>query len=186
MDEIAAVRAFQGGDMAAFRSLYERHAAHVYRTAYLIVLDRDRAEDIAQETFLALFQQLPRLAPGPLRSWLDRVAANLSLNERRRGRALPFASVPEAMEERLDVGDPALAADLLLEAAEERASLWSVVAALAPRQRAMIVLRYYCDCSLSEIAVTLGCRPGTVRATIHQALGRLRKGLAAWPAMVAE
>ncbi len=39
----------------------------------------------------------------------------------------------------------------------------------------MVVLRYYGDCSLEEIATALGCRPGTVRATLHQALRRLRE-----------
>jgi len=39
----------------------------------------------------------------------------------------------------------------------------------------MVVLRYYADCSLEEIATALGCRPGTVRATLHQALRRLRE-----------
>ncbi len=53
------------------------------------------------------------------------------------------------------------------------ARLRAAVAALAPRQRAMVVLRYYADCTLDEIAATMGCRPGTVRATLHQALKRL-------------
>lgn len=50
----------------------------------------------------------------------------------------------------------------------------AAVAALAPRQRAIVVLRFYGDCSHAEICRALGCRTGTVRATVHQAIRRLR------------
>jgi len=175
VDEAAAIVAYQRGDVHAFDILFELHAAHVYRTSYLIVRDTARAEDVAQETFLILAQRLPGLAPAPLRSWLGRVAANLSLNDRRRAQAVPLETLPPvqyaALERRDAVGGPEAA----LEAAEQRAYLRAAVAALAPRQRAMVVLRYYADCSLEEIATALGCRPGTVRATLHQALRRLRE-----------
>ena len=154
MDEVTAILAYQHGDAEAFRVLFDLHGAHVYRTTYLILHDRERAEDVAQETFLILSQRLPGLIPGPLRSWLGRVAANLSLNDRRWAWELPL--------------------DLLLEAAELRAQLLAAVAALAPRQRAIVVLRFYGDCSHAEICRALGCRTGTVRATVHQAIRRLR------------
>ncbi len=74
MDEAAVILAYQRGDAHAFDILFELHAAHVYRTSYLIVRDTARAEDVAQETFLILAQRLPGLAPAPLRSWLGRGA----------------------------------------------------------------------------------------------------------------
>ena len=174
MDEAAAILAYQHGDAEAFRALFDLHGAHVYRTAYLILRDRERAEDVAQETFLILSQRLPGLIPGPLRSWLGRVAANLSLNDRRRAWELPLELLPPASRERLDLRDAVAAADVLLEAAELRAQLLAAVAALAPRQRAIVVLRFYGDCSHAEIGRALGCRTGTVRATVHQAMRRLR------------
>ncbi len=157
MDEITAIRAYQSGDVRAFDVLFELHATHVYRTSYLIVRDTARADDVAQETFLILAQRLPSLAAAPLRSWLGRVAANLSLNDLRRARMIPLEMLSPAAEEE-----------------EERAQLRTAILALAPRQRAMIVLRYYADCPVAEIAAALGCRPATVRATLHQARRRLR------------
>lgn len=174
MDEAAAIHAYQRGHTEAFAVLFELHAAHVYRTAYLITRDVGRAEDIAQETFLVLAQRLPGLAAGPLRSWLGRVAANLSLNERRRAWALPLEALSSAQQEALELRTALPGADVEALAREERRRVQTAVAALAPRQRAMLVLRYYGDCSMEEIAVALGCRPGTVRATVHQALRRLR------------
>ena len=50
----------------------------------------------------------------------------------------------------------------------------AMLAQLTPRQRQAIVLRYHADLSLGEVAEALGCRVGTVKATLHQALGRLR------------
>jgi len=120
VDEAAAILAYQRGDAHAFDVLFELHAAHVYRTSYLIVRDTARAEDVAQETFLILAQRLPSLAPAPLRSWLGRVAANLSLNDRRRAQAVPLETLPPvqyaALEHRDAVGGPEAA----LEAAEAR------------------------------------------------------------------
>jgi RNA polymerase sigma-70 factor, ECF subfamily len=175
VDEVTAIRAYQHGDPLAFEVLFELHAAHVYRTSYLIVRDAARADDVAQEAFLILAQRLPALAPLPLRSWLGRVAANLSLNDRRRARDVPLDTVPVAQQQALEWRDAVAGPDVVLETAEERARLRAAVAALAPRQRAMVVLRYYAECSIEEIAVALGCRPGTVRATLHQALRRLRE-----------
>ncbi len=181
MDETEAIRAYQQGDSAAFAVLFELHAAHVYRTSHLITRDAGRAEDVAQETFLILAQRLPALAPGSLRSWLGRVAANLSLNERRRAWDLPLDALPPRQREILDARDSVAGPERALEQADEKARLRAAVGALAPRQRAMVVLRYYGDCSLDEIATTLGCRPGTVRATLHQALERLRYADAGTP-----
>lgn len=167
MDEMAAVCAYQQGDSSAFAVLFELHAAYVYRTSYLITRDAARAEDVTQDTFLILAQRLPSLAPGPLRSWLGRVAANLSLNERRRAWEAPLDAVPPAERERLEARTATAGADATLETSEAGAELRAAIAALAPRQRAMVVLRYYGDCSPDEIAAAMGCRPGTVRVPLH-------------------
>ena len=87
---------------------------------------------------------------------------------------LPLDLLPPASRERLDARETVAAADVLLEAAELRAQLLAAVAALAPRQRAIVVLRFYGDCSHAEIGRALGCRTGTVRATVHPAMRRLR------------
>ncbi len=121
MDELSAIAAYQRGDADAFAVLFELHAAHVYRTAYLITRDARWAEDVAQETFMILAQRLPGLAPGPLRSWLGRVAANLSLNSRRRAWELPLESLPAGQRAFLDARDAAPGPESGVAAAEERA-----------------------------------------------------------------
>jgi RNA polymerase sigma factor (sigma-70 family) len=98
------------------------------------------------------------------------VAANLSLNERRRAWDLPLEGLPAQSRATLEARDALAGADTVVEQADKRRRLRDAVATLAPRQRAVVVLRYYGDCSLDEIATALGCRSGTVRATLHQAL----------------
>jgi hypothetical protein len=119
MDELEAIRAYQSGRADAFAVLFELHAAHVYRTSYLITWDVGRAEDVAQETFLILAQRLPGLSPGPLRSWLGRVAANLSLNERRRAWDLPLEGLPPHSRATLEARDALAGADTVVEQVEE-------------------------------------------------------------------
>ena len=175
MDELEAIKAYQSGRADAFAVLFEIHAAHVYRTSYLITRDVGRAEDVAQETFLILAQRLPGLTPGPLRSWLGRVAANLSLNERRRAWDLPLEGLPPHSRATLEARDALAGADTVVEQADERRRLRDAVATLAPRQRAMVVLRYYGDCSLDEIATALGCpRPGAAHGRRFEFPARTR------------
>jgi RNA polymerase sigma factor (sigma-70 family) len=174
VDELAAIHAYQAGQTDAFRTLFALHVAHVYQTAYRIVGDAARAEDVTQETFLILAQRLPDLVPGPLHAWLTHVARNLSHNERRRAAPLRLDTLPLQHQETLQADAATTGPGAEVEAAEMRVWLRLALAALTPRQRAAIVLRYYCGCSLEEIAAALGCRPGTVGAALHQALARLR------------
>jgi RNA polymerase sigma factor (sigma-70 family) len=72
---------------------------------------------------------------------------------------------------------PAAAADATVLASEERANLIRSVDRLPGRQREALVLRFYLDLPDEEIAQIMGIRPGTVRSTIHRALGALGRGL---------
>jgi RNA polymerase sigma factor (sigma-70 family) len=59
--------------------------------------------------------------------------------------------------------------------AAERVTMAAALAALPPRQRAVVVLRYYHDYAIDEVAEVLGCSPGTVKSQAHHALKRLRE-----------
>ena len=135
------------------------------RTAYLITGDREEAVDIAQEALARAYErwrsvsQLDR--PG---AWLQRVAGNLAISWRRRQRYVSRSA--------LDPEDRAqgLAPDSDLE-------LMEALQFLSPAQRAVVVLRYYADQPIAEVARALDKQPGTVRALASQGLARLREFL---------
>jgi RNA polymerase sigma-70 factor (sigma-E family) len=146
------------------------------RTGYLIVWDLGEAEDLVQETLLRVARRWPRVRAmdQPL-AYARRVLVNLALDDaRRRSRRRRELEAGERvpLDARADPGAAAAFAAL-----DERSELMRVLASLPPRQRAVIVLRYFEDLSEAQTAETLGCSVGTVKSTASHGLARLRETL---------
>jgi RNA polymerase sigma-70 factor (sigma-E family) len=144
----------------AFERLCEEEWPIVMRTAYLITGDRSEAEDLAQEALVRAYEHWSTVAAlDKPQAWLQRVVVNLSLSWRRRldvrRRAVPERHAPM---EQMPVDH----------------DLVEAVRALPPAMRAAIVLRYFADQSIEEVASALGRRPGTIRALTAQGVARLR------------
>jgi RNA polymerase sigma-70 factor (ECF subfamily) len=161
------------GEAEAWEQLVLVYQQPVFRLAYLLLGDPDDAADVAQETFLRAYDALDRFDPGrPLRLWLLRITTNLTHNWRRSaGRSL-------AALQRLLRSEP----DLLREpAARQQAErnleadlLWEAVRRLRLADQQVIYLRYFLECSETEMAEVLRTAPGTVKSRLHRALERLR------------
>ena len=150
---------------------FEEHAAQawssMYRYAYLLAGNHADAEDIAQQTLVKAYRSWARVqeSASPA-AYLRRMVTNTFLSGKRpMSRRLEVLT--DAPPERS--GTP--------QGAESRWALWPHVTALPPRQRAVIVLRYYEDLSEQEIAETLGCSRGTVKSSAHHALKALRAAM---------
>jgi RNA polymerase sigma factor (sigma-70 family) len=142
-----------------FQLLLERHSEDVWRLLRAMV-GAQAAEDCFQETFLAALRAYPRLRPdSAARAWLLTIAHNKAIDHLRRARRELTAEV-EA------VGEDPPAAD---------GAIWSSVAALAPRQRAAVALRYIGDLSHREIAAAIGCSEEASRRSLHEGLETLRR-----------
>ena len=141
----------------------------LYRCAYLLAGNHADAEDLAQQTLLQAYRSWARVreADEP-RAYLRRMLTNLYVSQKRpKGRRLEvLTDVP--VEPRHPGGQGGQGGP------EDRMVLWPRVASLPPRQRAVIVLRYYEQLSEREIADVLGCSTGTVKSTAHRALASLR------------
>lgn len=138
----------------------------LYRSAYLLAGNHPDAEDLAQQTLLKAYRSWPRVraADAPY-AYLRTILTNTFLSQRRpKGRRLELLSdePPEPALPSRDRGP------------EDRMLLWPHVRSLPPRQRAVIVLRYYEDLTEREIADVLGCSTGTVKSTAHRGLKALR------------
>jgi RNA polymerase sigma-70 factor (ECF subfamily) len=155
------------GDEAAFETLFVRHYGLVYRVLYGLVGSREEAEDLAQETMLALYTHRPRLqaAGGGLPAWLSRVALNRGYNALRSAqRARQRTDKAASLEPPASQDDPHSAAVR----AEERASVQAAIGKLPPRQGQLLLLRY-AGLSYAEIAAALDIAPGSVGTLLARA-----------------
>ena len=138
------------------------------RTAYLMVGDLHEAEDVLQETLFKVASRWPRVSrmDNPV-AYARRILVNLALHgspKRSRHRAELRATPP--------VETAAQAAHLHI---DDR--LFDALAALPPRQRAALVLRYFLDLSEVEVAAALSCSLGTVKSSVSRGLQRLGQTL---------
>lgn len=145
--------------------LLEAYGRELQAVAYLILRDRAEAEDIVVETLLTAFERGGSIRDErALRAWLIRVATNHALGQRRRStRIVRLEVVPD----RAALGD--LGTD-----SSTRLVLLDGIADLPLQMRAALVLRYYADLSVEEIATTLDKSPNTIKAQLQTALDRLR------------
>ena len=150
------------GDADAFERLFLRHYSQVYRVLYNLLGSREEAEDIAQETFLALLDRPPPANGAALIAWLCRVALNRGYNllrgqRRARQHAERLAEPPE----QIDPHGEALRA-------EERARVRAAIAALPERQGRLLLLRY-AGLSYGEIAAALDVTATSVGTLLARA-----------------
>jgi RNA polymerase sigma factor (sigma-70 family) len=134
----------------------------VRRSLAVALGDPGPAEDMAQEAFARAMTRWPSVSAmeRPI-AWVYVVALNQARRDLRRDER------PAAPLEAIPMPDMAGAVVTTL-------NLETALAALAPRQRAVVVLRYLSDLSVTEVAEAMGCAPGTVKSALHTALARLR------------
>lgn len=147
------------------QELFQLHYLALVRLAMRLVDDQETAEDLVQDVFLGLARR--PMPTGDPHHYLRRAVVNRSRSVlRRRKIARAFLARAES--------------DLVAEAADEasvrgdiRAHMLRAIAALPPRQREAVVLRYYEDLSVTEIAATLHVSPGAVSSALNRALATL-------------
>ncbi|HSF27075.1 MAG TPA: SigE family RNA polymerase sigma factor [Actinomycetes bacterium] len=171
-----------GGRDAEFRAYVVARSHLLLRTAYLVTGDHQLAEDLLQTALTKTYLAWGRIRDREsIDAYVRRVMVTTHVSWwRRKWRAeTPIGEVPDGL---------AAAAAGIDESADavERLAMWALLRGLPPRQRAVVVLRYYEDLSETEIAQTLGCTPGTVKSQAHRALASLRNALQAADAPVVE
>lgn len=148
--------------------LLEAYGREIQAVAYLIVRDHAESEDIVVETLLTAFERGGSIRDErALRAWLLRVATNHALQRRRRSARI----VP------IDVVSDRAGGDVLAQS-PDRVALLAGIGELPAQMRAAIVLRYYADLSVEDVAAALGKSPNTIKAQLQTALDRLRTHLA--------
>jgi RNA polymerase sigma-70 factor (ECF subfamily) len=141
------------------------------------------AEDVVQETFVRLWKARHRWRPeAAVRTYLFTIASRLCINRarglRRRPAAVPFE--PPAGSDAPEIPDPAADPERAAHASQLRAAIGEELAALAPNQRAAMLLRHEADLSYQEIAAALDTSAAAVESLLSRARARLRARLAGW------
>lgn len=197
-DDAILVREVAGGSEDALGMLYDRYVDAVYAAASRLTADRQIAEEVVQETFLALWNRAELFNPamGSLAAWLHTIARNRTVDRLRSAGRRP-SLVPFSATSGADTADDAAALDRLvatgtilggaglgpgpegeLAATELRHVIRDALDELPDVERTAIVLAYREELSQSEIAERLGWPLGTVKTRTRRALLRLRGALA--------
>ena len=164
----------KAGEAEAFGGIVERHKDTLVGYLCRLLGNRERAEDIAQEAFLRLYQRSQRYEErGQLKAYLFRIATNLVRSEERR--AFRWDRVRQFLRPARS-GAPAQEQHLL--EVELRSELLRAIATLPLRYRAPLVLREIDGWRYRAISQALGCTEGTVKSRIHRARALLRQRLA--------
>lgn len=155
------------GEGAAFAELVERHAGALYRLAYALVSDAADAEDVLQETLIAVYRQAGRFRrESAVKTWMSAILVRQAARLRRH-RARRRAESLDAAGERAGRGG---GADFRLDLAE-------ALEDLSPEHREVIALREIRGLSYAEIAEALAVPRGTVESRLHRARQALRERL---------
>lgn len=178
VDICATVRAAQKGDRQALARLVSESYPPLLAYLSRLVHDRDVAQDLAQETFIQVMRHLAALAePASFRTWLLRIATNIARDYWRRPGA---REIPGLMTTAAAFGPDGLPAGDRLDPAvltTDRELVRQLLTRLSPEHRAVLVLRFYEELTLEEVAAVVGVPVGTVKSRLHHALRYLRRGL---------
>lgn len=172
------------GDQRAFEMLVQRYNVPLFNFICHCLGDYDLACDVAQQVFLQLYISMPTLRTGePLKAWLFQVARNRCLDELRRKRAIHFSEL-EAANDEDDLSPLAIMPDTrplpdeIAERHDLQQALRGAIAALPPKFRSVVLLRYAGQLSFSEIGKTLNMPEATAKTYFQRARPLLRASLA--------
>ena len=192
-DERELVRRCREGSEAAYAELVRSHRPRLYLLAYRLIGDRETAEDVVQETFLAAFRSIEKVDPRPsLSPWLNTIVlrtagraasrarsrAGSSLDQATPRQAPGGATFAHALGDSLVDADPGADPHAAAEAAELRQDLATAVLELPFKYRAAVVLRHVMGLDYAEAARELDLPLNTFKSHLLRGTKLLREALA--------
>lgn len=175
MDDLQAVQRIKQGDIGGLEFLIARHQERAFRTAYLVTHDEALAEDVVQDCFIHFFERAHHF--DEKRSFepyfmvsVMHTALNAALREKRSqpvGEKIDETYLESLMDRSLSVEDE-------VEIQQASAELWQVLTQLSPRQRAVIVQRYYLEMTEKEMSSFSQSAPGTIKWLLNAARIKMR------------
>lgn len=163
------VRSCRSGDMAAWRSLYDRYAPLIHRFSAALGVPAEEREDAVQDILIAVFRSLRHFrGEAQLSTWIYRIAARHAIRLGRRRRVRETMRVMMLKERPQPETDPS-------ERSMQLATLDRLLAKLAPKKRTVLVLFEVEGLSAKEISDVVGCPENTVWSRLHHARAEMVK-----------
>lgn len=174
MDETKLVECMKAGDRQAFDTIYEKYKNILLRMAYLVSGSVDDAEDIVQETFVKCYMHIGELRQNTgFQSWLFQILYRTAYRYAKKSRR----EIPdEDAGIQADATNGVTSLDQIIRS-ETRQMIKHAVHSLSFRHRTVVVLFYYNDMSVKEIAGVLGTTEGTVKSRLFSARKKLSRSL---------
>lgn len=175
IDEQTAIRRLKQGDIGGLEALVSRYQLKAVQTAYLITRDPALAEDVVQDCFIRAFHSIHRFdAARPFEPWFMRSVVNASLKSLNRS-ARQVEVRDEADDSLLaELAQKVASVEAQVESIEVQDQIWDAMQRLSPRQRAVLVQRYFLEMSEKEMAMEAGSAAGTIKWLLNAARQRLR------------
>jgi len=174
LKDVELINRWQAGDVGAFELIVERFSVQAIRTAYLVTGRQDLAEDIVQEAFIQCFYSIKQLKKAEFfKTWFYKILLRTGWKMAAKNKRL--LQIDNLDNNCNTVLPQYYNLEESLEKKEAGEAVCQAVGTLSETLRAVVILRYYNDFSISKIAAILCCREGTVKSRLHNA----RKQIAA-------
>ena len=174
------VRLAQAGDQDAVSQLYEQTYNSVYQAVRAIVQDEDQAQDIVQESFIKGFREIGNLGdPERFQTWMKVIGGNCARDYLRKRRPVLFSERVDEDGEEIDLRHPDDCPDHMPEDVVDRQEttrlIDEILSRLSPEQRMAVVMHYYEELSIRQIAQEQGCSENTVKSRLKYARDKIEK-----------
>lgn len=157
------------GDSQAFTKLVIANKESLYRTAYAYLKDKDEALDIVQDTVYKAYISINKLKkPKYFNTWIMRILINNCLNAIKKNKKVIYMENKEFVN----------IVDNNIKDKDESLYVWEAIDSLKDKHKDVIILKYFNDLTVEQIADILECPVGTVKTYLNRGLGNLRKFMA--------
>ncbi len=178
MEDRTAIFRIKQGDLNGLEILVQRYQARAVQAAYLVLYDREMAEDIVQSAFVKVVERVRQFdEQRPFAPWFFRIVVNDAVKvAKRRTRNISFDQQLEYPARKLAdyLMDPQHDPEQILEEKETRQSILMAIQSLVPEQRAVIVMRYFLSLSEADMSIKLERPLSTIKWWLREARKRLR------------
>jgi len=178
MEDQIAISRLKQGDLNGLEALVHRYQARAVHAAYMIVYDRPLAEDVVQTAFVKVAEHIQQFdEERPFAPWFFRMVVNDALKSaKKQRRQVSLDEQPDHPAAQLAkwLVDPGMQPDQVVEQKETRQIILKAISSLPPGQRAVIVMRYFLEMSMSDMSAKTGRPLSTIKWWLRDARQRLR------------